>query len=114
LSSEAQPKAVIATPASQPSTKPDAKLPPVTSSHVTTKDQLSAAANAAAVTDASTAEVTRSPQEDKTAAGPIARPVRKGTYSERILLTTLTVISFLFLFLFSSIEGLFLFVSNIS
>jgi hypothetical protein len=99
LSSETQPKAVIATLATQLSTKPDAKLPPVTSSHVITKDQLSAVANAAAVTDASTAEVTRSPHEDKTAAGPITGPVRKGTSSERIFKKTLTIISFLFLFL---------------
>jgi len=114
LSSEAQPKAVISTLATQLSTKPDAKLPPVTSSQVITKEKLSAVAIAAAVTDASTAEVTRSPHEGETAAGPITGHVRKGTSSERILLTTLTVISFLFLFLFSSIEVLFLFVSNIS
>jgi hypothetical protein len=79
LSSETQPKAVLATLATQMSTKPDAKLPPVTPCHVITKDQLSAVANAAAVTDASTAEVTRSPHEVKTAAGPITGPVRKGT-----------------------------------
>ncbi len=103
MSSETQPKAFIATLATQLSTKPDAKLPPVTSSHVTTNDQLSAVANAVAVTDASTAEVTRSPQEYKTAAGPIAGPVRKGTSSERIFVKTLTVISFLFLLLLYSL-----------
>jgi hypothetical protein len=48
LSSETQPKAVIATLETQLSTKPDAKLPPVTSSQVITKDQLSAVGNAAA------------------------------------------------------------------
>jgi hypothetical protein len=100
LSSETQPKAVISTLATQLSTKPDAKLPPVTSSQVITKDQPSAVANAADVTDACTADVTRSPQEDKTAAGPIAGPVRKGT-SERIFVKTL--ISFLFLLLLYSL-----------
>ncbi len=86
MSGETQPKAVIATLATQLSTKPDAKLPPVTSSQVITKDQLSAVANAAAVTDASTADVTRSPHEGKTAAGPIIGPVRKGTSSKGIFL----------------------------
>ncbi len=94
MSSETQPKSVIATLATQLSTKPDAKVPPVTSSQGITKGQLPAVGNASVVTDASTAEVTRSPQEDKTAAGRITGPVRKGT-------------SFPFLFLFSSIEVLF-------
>jgi hypothetical protein len=94
LSNETQPKAVIATLATQLSTKSDAKLPPVTSSHVITNDQLSAVGNAAATADASTADVTRSPHEGETAAGRITGPVRKGT-------------SFPFLFLFSSIEVLF-------
>ncbi len=103
MSSETQPKAVIATLATQLSTKPDAKLPPVTSSQVITKDQLSAVANAAATANASTAE--KSADEGKTAAEPNTGPVQKGTSSERIKKKTLTVISFLFLFLFSSIEG---------
>jgi hypothetical protein len=84
LSNETQPKAVIATLATQQSTKPDAELPPVTSSQVITKDQLSAVANAAAEAVASTcissADDTRSSDEDKTAA-----PVLKGTSSSQII-----------------------------
>jgi hypothetical protein len=86
LSSETQPKAVIAALATQLSlsTKPDAKLPPVTSSQVITKDQLSAVANAAAEAVASTCrsavDDTMSADEDKTAA-----PVLKGTSSSQIM-----------------------------
>jgi hypothetical protein len=89
LSSETQPKAVNATLATQLSTKPDAKVPPATSSQVITKDQPSAAANEAATADASKPEVERSADEGKTAAGPITGPVRKGTSSERIFLLKL-------------------------
>jgi hypothetical protein len=83
LSSETQPKAVTATLATQLS-KPEAELPPVTSSQGITKGQLPAVGNAAAEAVASTcrstADDTRSSDEDKTAA-----PVLKGTSSSQIV-----------------------------
>ncbi len=98
MSSETQPKAVIATLSTKLSTKPDAKLPPVTSSHVITKDQLSAA-----VTDASRAE-------GETAAGPISGPVQKG---KSFLFKPLSVILFLFLLLCSFLQKVYFYLYQI-